>query len=122
MLKHLFIGLLLGWGAAVPLGPVNLELIRRNLHLGTLISLAFGAGACLADVTFLLALSFGIINIFTYPWLLRTIGILGACIILWFAYKVLTAKITARDADYNDSVKQQPLWRHLSEGYLITLL
>ncbi len=34
-ISHLLFGLLLGWGAAIPIGPMNLEIIRRNLRYGT---------------------------------------------------------------------------------------
>lgn len=38
----LLIGFLLDRGVAIPFGPINLEIIRHDLHLDTLFSIIFG--------------------------------------------------------------------------------
>ena len=70
MLNLFIFGLFLGWGAAIPIGAINLEIIRRNLRFSTASGLAFGLGACVADVTYLVLLSVGILQFLNYPFVL----------------------------------------------------
>ncbi|MCW5590354.1 MAG: LysE family translocator [Legionellales bacterium] len=116
---HLFfIGILLGLGAAIPIGPVNLEMIRRHLRLGLFSGVSLGIGACCADVTYIVLLYLGIINLLSHPMILSLIGMLGAIILLWFGYGALSLPLQ----NNSTPLKQIPLWRHYLEGYLMTLL
>lgn len=120
MLHQLLFGLLLGWGAAIPLGPINLEIIRRNLRLGTLYGISLGLGACLADITYLVLLSLGTLVIFTHPLTLKIVGILGSLILAWFGISALRMK--ASNPHNHLSAKSYPAWAHTLEGYILTLL
>jgi len=116
---HLFIfGLLLGWGVAIPFGPINLEISRRNLLQGTAEGTIFGLGACLADVSYLILLSFGALALFTHTAILRAIGILGSLVLIWFAIQALKNKEEQTSAP----LKKRSLWGHLIAGYAMTLL
>ncbi len=116
---HLFLlGLILGWGAAIPIGPINLELTRRNLQFGTPIGIFFGLGACSADLTYLVLLCTGTLILLQHALLLKIIGILGSCILIWFgisALKLKTISIT------NNQVSTS-YFKNLIEAYLLTLL
>ena len=94
MLHQFIFGLLLGLGAAIPLGPMNLEIIRRNLRFGSVYGIALGLGACSADVTYLVLLSLGALSILTHPLILQVIGVIGSSILLWFGYSALRLKAT----------------------------
>lgn len=122
MLKQLLFGLFLGWGAAIPLGPMNLEIIRRNLRFGTAYGLALGLGACSADVTYLVLLSLGALTILTHPAVLQIVGLIGSSILLWFGYSALRMK--SSQFVFKDAQPQQrnslPL-RHTLEGYVLTM-
>ncbi len=115
---HIFIFcLLLGLGAAAPVGPVNFEIIRRSLHAGFITGVVFGMGACLVDLTYLILLSAGILAFLKLPILLNVIGMLGALIIAWFGLQALTS-----NAHYTDkTVNSKPLALHIRDGYLMTL-
>lgn len=52
-----FLGVLVGFGVAIPIGPMNLEIIRRNLNFGLSSGLSFGVGIISADLTYLLLLN-----------------------------------------------------------------
>lgn len=120
---HLFVfGLLLGWGVAIPIGAVNLEMIRRNLHYGTLAGFGLGLGACCADVTYLVLLSLGILTFLHHPWILKIIGIGGSFILTWFAYKTLRMPAISMSEKILQEVPERPIWRNIFEGYLITLI
>ncbi len=119
MLNAILFGLLLGWGAAIPIGPINLEVIRRHLHLGMAYGIALGLGACLADLTYLILLSLGALAILTQPLILKIVGIAGSLILAWFGYSALRAK-----ASVSDKIKTntRPVWAHTLEGYSLTML
>lgn len=119
MLNQILFGLLLGWGAAIPIGPINLEMIRRNLRFGLPYGVALGLGACSADVTFLILLSFGALIILNHPMVLRVFGFLGSIVLLWFGYCALRLK--AYTSQQKDAVTNHPL-RHTLEGYAMTML
>jgi L-lysine exporter family protein LysE/ArgO len=116
---HLLIsGILLGWGVAIPLGPINVEMIRRNILFGTRYGLAVAFGATSADTTYVLLILSGILLFLNQPIILEMVGIIGAVVLAWFAYKSLTA------IPQNDTYKlAQRSWLHTwVAGYLMTLL
>lgn len=53
---------LLGLSLAAPIGPVNVEIIRRGLKSGFRQALLAGAGAMSADATYLTLIFFGLIS------------------------------------------------------------
>jgi threonine/homoserine/homoserine lactone efflux protein len=52
-------GALLGFFAAIPIGPVNLICIRRTLHFGSFFGFVSGLGAALGDAMFASITAFG---------------------------------------------------------------
>lgn len=116
----LLMGLILGLGAAIPFGPINLEMTRRNLAYGTAFGIALGLGACAADLTYLLLLTLGVLELLNHPLLLRIVGVLGAGVLLWFAYLSIKANVTA-SKDTSKPVSPS-LFFNAFGGYLMTLL
>jgi L-lysine exporter family protein LysE/ArgO len=119
MLHFFLIGLLLGWGAAIPIGPINVEVIRRNLSLGTYSGISFGLGACSADVTYLFLLSAGLLLFLNHGMVLQIISLIGAGILMWFGYQAFRTKNSSSE---NLVLVPQPLWQQYLHGYLLTLL
>lgn len=119
-IKYLMWGLLLGWGVAIPIGPMCLEVIRRNLRLGTLPAVSFGLGICAADVTYLVILSVGAIVIFQHPLLVRLISAIGALVLAWFGYSAFRMPI--KEEEKLSLEASGVLWRESLQGYLLTLL
>jgi L-lysine exporter family protein LysE/ArgO len=116
---HLFLfGILLGMGAAIPIGPVNLEIIRRNLRFGTSYGVMTGLGACMADLTYLILLSLGALTLLQYPEVLRALGIVGSLVLAWFGINAFCSKLT----DIPEQDKPPSLFRYSIDGYLITLI
>lgn len=116
------IGLLLGWGAAIPIGPINLEIMRRNLHFGTASGLCFGLGACLADVTYLLILCLGALTVIDHPLTLKLVGFSGSIILTWFGIKILKTKSQTEQSEQIPKLTKASLWQQSLLGYLMTLL
>jgi L-lysine exporter family protein LysE/ArgO len=122
MLHLIFVGLLLGLGAAIPIGPINLEIIRRNLRFGTSAGLCLGLGACCADVTYLALLSLGVLQLLNHPLVLKLTGIVGSCILGWFGYQALRLKArhVSDTAPHAEKIKSNK--RHFLDGYFLTLI
>ena len=116
-----FFGLLLGYGAAVPIGPMNLELIRRNLLYGYKVGVSFGCGACCVDATYIVLLGQGALLILANPLVLKGVAFFGALILFWFAYKAYTCQVTDIHLQQQTSVVK-PCWRHFLDSYVLTFI
>ena len=118
---HLYLfGLLIGWGVAIPIGPMNLEIIRRNLTFGLPSGLSFGLGIISADLSYLFLLNVGILAVLIHnKWVMLPIGLLGSLILLWFGIKTLRMQAPTHQTQGSQA---EPLWRHTRDGYLLTLL
>ena len=122
MLHLLIVGLLLGWGAAVPIGPMNLEIIRRNLRIGTSSGVVFGLGACSADILYLILLAAGALMILQHPTLLAGIGLIGSCVLAWFGVSALRMKAPKETTEpISDKASNLHLSGQYLQGLLLTL-
>ncbi|MCP4473025.1 MAG: LysE family transporter [Gammaproteobacteria bacterium] len=113
MLHILIVTLLLGLGAAAPVGPINLEIIRRHLQSGFTTGIIFGSGACSADLTYLFLLSLGVLTLLTHVVLINSMGIVGSLILFWFGFSAvrLTSKLQT------SVVKEKNYAAHFRDGY-----
>lgn len=122
MAELLIFGLLLGWGAAIPIGAINLEIIRRNLRFGTRTGVAFGMGACIADITYLVLLSYGVLSLLTSPALLKSIGVVGSIVLAWFGWTALRQKSELVESDLLPANLPRTSARNTRDGFLLTLI
>lgn len=121
MWHFIIFGLLLGWGAAVPIGPINVEIIRRNLRWGTSYGIYFGLGACTADLTYFILLLSGLLVFLQQPMVLRVMGFIGSGILIWFGISAL--KMQPSYKEHRVTHKKDPVhWHNYFQGYLLTLL
>lgn len=80
-------GLLLGYGAAVPLGPINVMIM--NYALGSYKrAIMMGLGAMSADITYLLLIVFGLLKLLEGTLFLTLITVLGGLFLLYLAYGI----------------------------------
>jgi len=79
-------GIVLGLGAAVPIGPVNVEIARRTLRRGFWAGFALGCGAVSVDVTYAVLTSLSLGRILHRPSVLWPVTILGTAFLLYLAY------------------------------------
>jgi len=89
----LFLGVILGWGAAIPIGPMNLEMARRNLRFGTSYGFALGLGACTADLTYIVLITSGALVLLHHPLTLKIVGVVGAFVLAWFGLQAIKTSV-----------------------------
>lgn len=118
MLHTLFLGVLIGWGLAIPVGPVTLEITRRNLTNGFWYGLAVGFGASSADLVFIILLTTGALITLQHPEILRVIAVLGSLVLFWFGWQALTAK----PLHDTQQVSKTSLWKCFAYGYAMATL
>jgi L-lysine exporter family protein LysE/ArgO len=79
-------GIVLGLGAAVPVGPINVEIARRTLRRGFAAGFALGCGAVSVDVTYAILTSLSIGQFLNRPSVLWPVAILGTAFLLYLAF------------------------------------
>jgi threonine/homoserine/homoserine lactone efflux protein len=89
-LAPLVTGIVLGLGAAVPPGPVNMEIARRTTRGGFLAGASVGLGAVTVDVGFAVLLWLGLLQLVQSSPLIRVpITILGIALLLFLGLSAL---------------------------------
>ena len=125
-------GVLLGLGAAMPLGPVNVEIARRVLRAGFFAGVALGLGAVTVDVVYALVSAFSFVRLDDRPWVARAVGAVGVGFLVYLGVQCLRAARAAwkRDplADADGPTTPSPTGRSSTgrsayvTGLLMTLL
>ena len=92
-------GILLGIGAAAPIGPVNVEIARRTLRGGFMAGFAIGCGAVSVDVLYAVLASQGLKRVLDRPAVALTLGALGSAVLLYLATMCLRAACRALKVD-----------------------
>jgi L-lysine exporter family protein LysE/ArgO len=113
-------GIAIGLGAAVPIGPVNVEIARRTLRGGFRAGFALGAGAVSVDVTYALLSCLSIGRFLTRPavdWPLRVGGIL---FLTFLGVQCLRAAWTRRVVETADAPPSPRT--SLRSGYFVGLV
>jgi L-lysine exporter family protein LysE/ArgO len=79
-------GILLGLGAAAPIGPVNVEIARRTLRGGFRPGFALGCGAVTVDVFYAALSSVSLREVINRPAVQRPVGIAAILILFYLAF------------------------------------
>jgi threonine/homoserine/homoserine lactone efflux protein len=110
-------GILCGLGAAVPIGPVNVEIARRALRAGFGPALALGCGAVTVDVIYCIAAAAGAIRLSDNPWIYWPIASVGVGFLTYLGVMSLRGARAAGRAHLMDRSNQPTV----SGGYLTGL-
>jgi L-lysine exporter family protein LysE/ArgO len=113
-------GFLLGLGAAIPLGPINI-LIMNSALKSYRTGVALGFGAMSADIFYLILILAGMAGFMNDPDLLNAIGVFGSLILLYLAYGIYKnrAKIVTLQTA---AVRTKTLFKTYMQGFALTLL
>ena len=78
--------ILLGLTLAAPIGPVNVEIIKRGLSNGFRQAILTGAGAMCADATYLTLILFGLTSFLNNAVMINVLGIAGSFILIYLGF------------------------------------
>jgi L-lysine exporter family protein LysE/ArgO len=101
--------ILLGLTLAAPIGPVNVEIIKRGLNSGFHQAFLTGAGAMCADATYLTLIFFGLTSFLNNDFSKISLGIAGSFILIYLG------AISVRDFFKNDAAandRQRRIFKH----------
>ncbi len=102
--------LLLGITLAAPIGPVSVEMIRRGLKNGFWSAFSVRLGGAIGNAFSLLATYFGLAQIMSYPLIINTLGLFGACLLFYMGISTLSTQTVMIDFSKNSQVKNGLIW------------
>lgn len=88
-------GVLLGLGAAMPIGPVNVELARRALRGGFWPGFALGCGAVTVDVLYAILSSLSLGKLIDRPAVLGPVRVAAIALLLFLAFLCFRGAVRA---------------------------
>jgi len=114
-------GFLLGFGASVPIGPINILIINEALK-SYKNAFLIGLGAMCADITYLTLIFFGIFtHVNKHSFIFHAISFFGSVFLIYLAYKIFKSR-----AIDNSKLKTQKYFKSsiksYSKGYILTIL
>ena len=109
---------ILGISLAAPIGPVNIEVIRRGVRFGFFSSFSVSLGAALADTTYLVLIYFGLMNLSSG--IRNLIWVSGAVILIFLGYQSIRTSFKEIKLEMESNPSNSLVNSFLS-GYLITI-
>ncbi len=89
MLKYILDGIIIGFSASVPLGPIGVLCIQRTLNKGRLAGFFSGLGAAFSDTLYAIIAGFSLSFIVSFiEQQLLYIQIFGAAILIFLGFKI----------------------------------
>jgi L-lysine exporter family protein LysE/ArgO len=113
-------GFLLGMGASIPLGPINI-LIMNNALREYKSAVAIGFGAMSADLLYLSLLLLGIATFFDQPYILNILGVLGSTFLLYMAYLIFKSRNNTLNANKETTTSKSRIASYL-QGFALTFV
>jgi L-lysine exporter family protein LysE/ArgO len=92
-------GIALGIGAAVPIGPVNVEIARRTLRNGFRAGFALGCGAVTVDIAYAVLTSVGLRPLLDSPAALQVLAVAAAAILTYLGVGCFVSAARERRAE-----------------------
>ena len=111
--------ILLGLSLAAPIGPVNLEIIKRGLNSGFKQAFLTGTGAMCADTTYLILIFFGLTSFFNFAFMKIFLGIAGSIILIYLG--VISAKEFFSKANATESKPHRLFKTSFITGYVLAI-
>ncbi len=109
---------ILGLSLAAPVGPVNVEVIKRGLKHGFFPAFLLSLGAASADTTYLLVIYLGLSNFIYVPIVKTSIWIFGAIVLLYLGYQSIKEYFEKLDLEKSEVKTSR---NSFVAGYMITI-
>ena len=118
-MSHSFIeGFLLGIGACVPLGPINILIMNHALK-NYKSAFIFGFGAMSTDILYLTIILLGLATFVNNPFMLQLLGLLGAIFLGYMAYSIFKGRRNAL-VTQDEVLSKKSLFKIYIQGLLLT--
>jgi threonine/homoserine/homoserine lactone efflux protein len=111
--------ILLGLTLAAPIGPVNLEIIKRGLNSGFKQAFLTGTGAMCADTTYLVLIFFGLTSFFNFALMKIFLGVAGSLILIYLG--VVSVKEFFHKATAENNPQQRLFNSSFITGYVLAI-
>jgi L-lysine exporter family protein LysE/ArgO len=119
-------GILLGLGAAAPIGPVNVEIARRILRFGRGAGFVLGCGAVTVDVVYAVVTSVALLRVLHHPRVMIALSVAAAIFLIYLACLCLRSALAGHaTAEGHEAAVpgRRPSWaQHYVTGLLLTSL
>lgn len=109
----------MGLTLAAPIGPVNLEIIKRGLRAGVKQAFLTGAGAMSADTTYLILIFFGLASFLNMPFMKIILGIAGSVILIYLG--AVSAKDSFRKSAADVKQTRRLFNNSFATGYVLAI-
>ncbi len=119
MLSLFLQGVMLGFGASVPIGPVNILIMSHALKSYKQ-AFVLGFGAMSADVVYLFLMTLGLLQVFQIPMVKQSLAIFGFFFLLVIAIMLLRGG--EKRLKLNENVKTASMFATFMKGFLLTML
>lgn len=113
-------GILLGVGAAVPLGPINILIMNTALR-NYPSAVAIGFGALSADVLYLSLILLGVATILDHAVILGVLGLLGSLFLYYLAYLIFKGRHKTLEITEQD-LNSKTLIKYYIQGFILTFI
>ena len=120
MISSLFTGFILGAGAAIPLGPINI-LIMTNALRSYKSAVALGLGAMSADIIYFLLTMLSGLELLKYNIFATILTIFGSLFLLYIAYQIFKSRNNDLEVSKQNPSKTDIL-KSYTKGLSLTLL
>ena len=119
MILSFFEGFLLGLGAAVPLGPINILIMNEAIkeYKGAVM---IGLGAMSSDVIYLFLIMLGLVAFFKQPYILEALSFFGAIFLVYLAYTIFKSRDAKQKA--NSTYKKSSYSKLYVKGLTLTFV
>ena len=111
--------ILLGLTLAAPIGPVNLEMIKRGLNSGFKQAFLTGAGAMCADITYLILIFFGLTSFLNIYFMKIFLGIAGSLVLIYLG--LTSAKGFFKKAETSGKQSKKFFKNSYVTGYVLAI-
>jgi len=120
VISSLFTGFILGAGAAIPLGPINI-LIMTNALRSYKSAVALGLGAMSADIIYFLLTMLSGLELLKYNIFATILTIFGSLFLLYIAYQIFKSRNNDLEVSKQNPSKTDIL-KSYTKGLSLTLL
>jgi len=113
-------GFLLGMGAAIPIGAINILIMNHALK-NYKSAVAIGFGAMSSDIVYLLSIMLGLATFLDNEFILNILGLLGSLFLAYMAYSIFRERNKGVNTQASP-VSKKGLLKFYFQGFILTFI